>query len=130
MFLACLRMKWTASLKIDCEVSFLVARFRELVICEGTSYFAPLLKNCVVMHSHFVVSNVNCCEGTDYMMEGVHQPMLDLGYNSNVSPFKMKMLVSAVQVVEVVNFVNITNCAMFYCCSGKVYYNSEVSCIG
>lgn len=32
----CLRMKWTASLKIDCEVSFSVARFKELNICKGT----------------------------------------------------------------------------------------------
>lgn len=35
----CLRMKWMASLKIDCEVSFSVARFKELNICKGTSFF-------------------------------------------------------------------------------------------
>lgn len=69
-------------LKIDCEVSFLVARFRELVIGEGTLYFFLFLKNCLVMHSHFVVSNVKCCEGTDYMMEVIHNPMLDFDISS------------------------------------------------
>lgn len=78
-------MKWTVSLKIDCEVSFSVARFKKNLTFSREPNFSSLKETSHLMHSHFCV--VKCALLWSYGLHWrwFHIPIFDIEQNSNIS---------------------------------------------